>query len=200
VQAAGPAQAAGPVLPRSLANELDKPSAADLPVRKRGELRFVLHRRASSFHRFWFGPLLSVAAIGAAVAMGRSHFSNVADVYLTLDCLAGLGILLFLNALVASRYTTYTVYERRIDFRRGIFSRHAESRWLYDIKRLEWRQPPLLTLTGTGRIDMDLDASANKAERDHIVATGSSRRMRAFMEELQDNALQERRAMKGIWT
>ncbi len=189
-----------PDQPRSLATELDKPSALAASSKKRGELRFVMRRRASSFRRFWFGPLLTLVSVAVANILGRSHSNNLGDVYLALDAVALLGPLLFISAFVAKRYTTYTVYDRRIDFGRGIFSRRADSRWLYDITRLEFRQPPLLTLTGTGRIEMDLDTSPSHLEHDRIVATGNTESMKSFMEELQDNALQERRAMKGIWT
>ena len=194
--------------PRSLADDLDKP-LSDIPsAAMRGERQFVWHRRLTSYRRLWLGVLLVVAAIVAsAVGLPHSLGSNVtnsnldleAQINVGLDAVVVLGLLLLVFAVVSGRFTSYTVYEHRIDIKRGVFSQRSEPVWLYDISGLDMRRTPLMTLTGTASIEIELDGKAASPQKQRIVASGRANAMRSYLEKLQGDVVRERRAMKKMW-
>ncbi len=67
-------------------------------------------------------------------------------VVLALLVLAGLASVCI---VLASFCTTYHVYERRIDFSRGVLFRRKSSLWLYDVTDIEYERSGLMLLTNT---------------------------------------------------
>jgi tetratricopeptide (TPR) repeat protein len=192
--------------PKLLAEELDGPSSSTPASEMRGALKTVWHRRAISYLRFWLGALFVLLAVFGGLAyqpdQGRGDTNNMAiPVGDWLAVLATFGAILCASAVVSGRFTRYTIYEHRLDLKRGVLFQRTNPIWLYDISGVELRRSPLLTLTGTASIDIDHDAAGGKGRRKEssIVATGGIHKMTSYMEQLQGEVVRERRAMKKIW-
>jgi tetratricopeptide (TPR) repeat protein len=197
---------------RPLADDLDtrainskSPSEAAAPMR--GRALFTWHRRITSFGRFWVGLVLigvaagiAIAGLPAKLASGDAYGTHVHHPATTgLLIMAGVGIALLVHAALSTILTRYRVYERRIDFECGILFQRRNPIWLYDITDLSLTRSPLLILTGTAAIELRYDTAKKGAGSERLVAVRSSARMREFLEQIQENVLRERRAMKKIW-
>jgi hypothetical protein len=101
-----------------------------------------------------------------------------------------------LSSFVAGRCTRYSIYERRLDLKKGILSQDTEPIWVYDIVSLTVRRSPVLTLTGTASIEIDYEKGPSRPGHARMIAVGSYRHMTTLLEELQERSLHERRAMK----
>jgi tetratricopeptide (TPR) repeat protein len=197
---------------RPLADDLDTratnstpPSEAVAPMR--GRALFTWHRRITSFGRFWAGLVLigiaagiAIAGVPAKLASNDGYGTQVHHPATTgLLIMAGVGVALLVHSALSTILTRYRVYERRIDFERGILFQRRNPIWLYDITDLSLTRSPLLILTGTAAIELRYDTTKKGAGSERLVAVRSTARMREFLEQLQENVLRERRAMKKIW-
>jgi membrane protein YdbS with pleckstrin-like domain len=180
-------QAASPPSPSqapqdgTLASDLDRPGSPSSPASRdglKGPLVHKWHRSVFSFPAFWLGL---IAAIGGVA------FPPV----------IALGALFIMWAILRSAFTRYAVHERRIDFASGILFQRRNPVWLYDITDVSMRRSPMLA--GRVAIDIEYETTKKKAGSESLIAVASDSKMREFMERLQENALQERRAMKKQW-
>jgi hypothetical protein len=198
----------------------DSPLADDLDIRAtnpkpaseatapmRGRALFTWHRRITSFGRFWAGLVLigiaagiAIAGMPAKLASNHAYGTHVHDPATTgLLIMAGVGVALLVHSALSAILTRYRVYERRIDFECGILFQRRNPIWLYDITDLSLTRSPLLILTGTAAVELRYDTTKKGAGSERLVAVRSTARMREFLEQLQENVLRERRAMKKIW-
>lgn len=213
---AAPAASAAPAAAREdvpdglLASHLDSGrSFGGRSPEVRGNLRYVWHRRVTSYRRFWLGAVLVIIGITlellgipdpgseASEPWSVPRIADHADLVPLIVLV--LGVLVILATAVSARFTRYLVYEHRIDFQKGILSQRRRPVWLFDITGISLRRTPLLTLTGTTQIVVEYDAKEGKPSRERLIATGGARAMADYAESLQGEFLRERRAMKKLW-
>lgn len=192
---------------RALALDLDEPARDLAPTELRGPLRAEMHRRVSSYLRWWAAMALLAAtpvyylAVRERLDESGPNYAvdQVTPIRTSIGGLVLLAVVLVVSSVVSGRFAKYSVYERRIDVQKGVLSQSREPVWLYDISGIEMRRTPLLTLTRTARIDLESDSQSGKSKRHRIVASGNLRSMTGFMERLQGDVMLERRAMKKMW-
>lgn len=194
---------------RLLAEDLDKTSPNIPSDKMRGALQFRWHRQPTSYWRLWLGIIFALGGIILLSAQVphrigySSTFINVPNVdhyvSLALVLLTIAGILMAVAAVISALFTHYTVYEHRIDIRRGVMWQKLTPIWLYDITAVDMRRTLLLTLTHTASLEISYDAKESSQAHERIVAASSVEKMQHYLEKLQGDFLMERRAMKKIW-
>jgi membrane protein YdbS with pleckstrin-like domain len=147
-----------------------------------------------SFHAQWFWLLASlVVCVPASVFVAAA--ANPAGILLV-----ALPALILLPLLCNSYSCRYQVYEFRIDFETGLFSKRIRSVWLWQIVDVEYDRPAIGWLTNTGRVQILADkrqgTQAAETASFEIVGLGSSSFMQNLREELIEAALLQRRAIK----
>jgi tetratricopeptide (TPR) repeat protein len=155
-----------------------------------GNLIYKGYRRISSFSGTFV--LMAICLLGSFIFWVISGFSEY--VVAVAWVLTSLSVLLWLYLLVKSRTTKYSVYEHRIDFKNGIFSKHERSLWIYQIEDTSLTRSFLNLLTNDAVVH--LQAEQKNFE---IIGVGNSQFMKRLWQEIRDAALVQRRAMKRWW-
>lgn len=184
-----------PAVDRTLAHTIDKGSIADVlgPNRQMaGPLLYEGRRRARSFS--WLISLTGVTLVAAVI--------GVLIVPVSIVLFGILFVLMSAFTMVSSITTTYSVYERRIDFQSGILSRKKRSLWLYEIEDVWLTRSPANLVTGDATVHFNTAEGRKGATLKgefSMSGMGGAQKMREFFEEVRDAATVERRAMKNIW-
>jgi hypothetical protein len=170
----------------TLAQELDENAPLDansLP----GNRVWRGHRRVASHDSFWLGLIILVAlpVLGAA----------------------GMVVALVLLGMAAANaaLTTYDVFERRVDISHGLLFRKHQKIWLYDVLNVDLVQTPVLLLSHSGSLVLQLDHAPaasrrrEKPDKAELRGFGSIVDLKQRQVQLLTMVEIERRAMKKIW-
>lgn len=188
--------------PGTLAQILDSNMREGVPERSEeqapGDVLWAGRRRVLSCMAqpsawTWIVALACGASLGVAVASGQPGSLAAAAVMVALA-------LDLPSYFLRSATTTYTVYERRIDIRQGIFVRRERSVWLYDVENVEYTRSFWEMLTGDATITLTPE-ERNMKPREPITlrGPGNYRQVHWLFEQIRVKALVERRAMKNLW-
>jgi tetratricopeptide (TPR) repeat protein len=210
----------------TLAEAVDAPAGKANQAWDRGEEILRAHRALRSFGREWVGvavvaglaaavdPVLSVLRASAAADRSmRTLLANLDQLRsLALAACLVIGGLLVVRITLGSACTTYHIYERRIDFARGILFRRKSTLWLYDVTDIDYERSPLMLLTNTASLTLMTEAAkvprgapsvfrragagAQSASVEKIIGVGTAAAMERLWHQLRTSVLRERRSMK----
>lgn len=133
--------------------------------------------------------ILSIIFVMGILRAGALDGTGISNIFLLL-----IPVGVFLDWIIRTLVTTYSIYERRIDIAAGYFSRKTQSIWSFEMEKVELERNLWLILTRTSRIVIHA-----KEEKHNITGIRNHKFMTKLWHEMRDAALVERRNMKKWW-
>lgn len=181
---------------------LDRELTAEELVRGRisGNLLYEGNRRPSSFSgAFLFANLCLLVSVFLWITTLRTPYVGLVSSEAVVS--TALFIFIWLLLWINSRTTKYTVYEHRIDFQTGIFSKRERSIWIYQIEDTWLNRSFFNLLTNDASVHFKVTGleTLNKKQDLEITGLGNYRFMKNFWEEIRDATFKHRWALKKWW-